>query len=163
MEKVSRSTHVSFDGGREAAIALVEPVNRVRLEKAAPLYLSRKSGPGLLIGFGTHFDFVVDEWEGEHLWSPVAGVIIRRTKQPVHPTGEAFTNFDKRPGPSDLEMLVKRELRLYSMREAAKREERAKADREAVAAGIVKPSEGKEPPAEPVETEPGDTVETPTG
>jgi hypothetical protein len=69
--------------------------------------------------------------------------------EPVQPSGEVFTNFDKRPGQSPIEQAIRRMERKRMLLDRAEREMRAAQDREMLARHSVEVDEDKAPPPPP--------------
>lgn len=86
----------------------------------------------------------------------------------VKQTGAPFTNFDKRPGESAIERMVRKSQREFEVEQALKREARRRLDREMNARRVAQglqdrnpiPDEPEEPEKVPVGSD-GNPVETP--
>lgn len=156
MQKVNRQNRISFGSGKDSGFMPLSGLNEVILSKPAPLYVSYDGGAGILIDYGTHIKFTLEDLNDAIVWSSTDGVYLDRSKTSVEPSGEVFTNFDKRPGKSLLEQSVALALRKMQLQAKADRAERARMDREMIAA---KKLEAKNPPEpEPVEADESQTV-----
>lgn len=125
---------------------VIPTLNPVVVKLAAPAALFwHKGKQKVLIGYGTDFRVTLPDLDCE-ISAGAEGTLQVRKEGVIAPTGDVFTNFDKRPMHSAEHAAVTLALRRLARKERQLDEKRAEMDRAFIARHDVKVAEDKAPP-----------------
>jgi hypothetical protein len=147
MKKVDPTKLSNLEEGKEYT-----PESVFSLQLAEPgTVICAKGKEQYIVGYGDNFKF---EWpEGYKLIVTQPGTMTVSKKPTKKPTGEVFTNFDKRPELSPIEKILKVKMREFQRETERLREKRLEASREMLAKSETTVKPEKAPPAKEGEAE----------